>query len=217
MILAVFLSVVLGVLTLVLGTSTLVVMWPIAAVAWAVLYCLDRPLRRAAWPVVFLLVLGAGIAYSIGPWEAHPGGLASLVVFAAPLVLGALVIALCGGPSRIRERQARADERRKLHRQARVAQRRQARKEAIREKTGVDVDLLGTVTRDRAGRATKAVGGRLNRRLERRRPAGNEPAGPPQWLDLDKDVSPELSKQQRQEILDLADQLHETRPRPQPR
>ncbi|GAB2480692.1 hypothetical protein GCM10027265_34720 [Jatrophihabitans fulvus] len=206
----------LGVLTLVLGTSAVVVLWPVAAISWAALYCLDKPVRRAAWPVVLMVMLGAGLVYDIGGWDWNGSGLANLVLFGAPLAVAVLLIAVCGGPARIKERHAQADARRRMLRQAAVAVRRERRKERIREKTGVDVDLLGEVTRDRAGRVTRSLGDRVNRRLERRRPAGSQPAGPPQWLDLDKDVSPDLSKQQRREILDLADQLDETRPRPRP-
>lgn len=198
----------------VLGGSAVLAAWPALAVGAALLYCLDRTARRPVRTVVAGLTVVIAVGYSLGPWTLSPGSTAAVCWFVGPLILAALVVLAHGGPRRIKARRTRAEAYRRRLRADAAAARRQSRRDGIRRRTGLDVDLLAGAVVHRSGHWARRGGERITRRLERnrrRRPAGD---GSTRWLDLDHDVTADLSRTQGQEILRLADALDRTRSQP---
>ena len=208
-------------LAAILGAAAVLAAWPALVVGAAVLYCLDRPARRAARSVVAALIALVAIGYALGPLTISPHSSAAVVWFLAPLGVAALLVAACGGPSRIKARHSRAETYRRQLRAGATAQaradrtaaataRRQARRAQLKRRTGLDVDLLAAAAGQHTGRRIRTLGEQITRSLERRRPRPAADGGPPQWLDLDRDVAADLSRRRSEEILHLADALDRT-------
>ncbi|MGN6605682.1 MAG: hypothetical protein ACTHMS_01540 [Jatrophihabitans sp.] len=151
------------------------------------------------------------------------GGAPAWFVVASAAVTG--VLAVLG--SRRRERRRREQYRRwrewaeqaERELQARKAARQAARRQAVKQRTGLDVDLVAAAVRDlttRSGERVRAVGERLNGVLESRygRAAAQVPAeqpspsdGRPDWLDLDTDLAALEARRRTDEVLRLNEQL----------
>lgn len=193
----------------VLGAAALAAAWPVIAVGAAVLYCLDRPARRPARQLIAATMVVAAVVYVLGPWTFAPGSVAAVWWFVVPTMIAVLIVLANGGPTRIKARHARAEEQRRRMRAYAADARRQARRDAIRRRTGLDVDTLVAATRSRSGRWARAAGERVTRRAaQRTRPQQDDAPSP--WLDLDHDVAADLSRQRSEEILRLAGALDET-------
>lgn len=198
------------VVSAVLGAAALVAVWPVLVVGVAVLYCLDRPARRKARLTIAAVMVVGAIGYELGPWDVSPGSATAVYCFALPLVAAASVVLVSGGPRRIRARHARAEAERRRRRAYAAEARRQARRAGIKRRTGLDVDVLAAATADRGGRWVRAAGKRLTRRTDRRGAVPQDDTASA-WLDLDRDVAADLSRQRSEEIRRLADELDRTR------
>lgn len=195
-----------------LGGAAVLAAWPALAVGAALVYCLDRPARRRVRTVVAGLAVVIAVGYSLGPWTLSPGSTAAVCWFVGPLILAGLVVLAHGGPGRIKARRTSAEAYRRRQRADAAAVRRQSRREGIRRRTGLDVDLLAGAVVHRSGRRVRRGGERVTRHLERNRPRRAAGDGSTRWLDLDHDVTADLSRTRGEEILRLADELERTRP-----
>lgn len=140
------------------------------------------------------------------------------VLGATVLVLGLLVATRSHRGRRRHERARRraeharwAADARRRQRVEHQARRRAYRRHRIKERTGVDVDVVERLVRDVTGRgqaAVRATGERVTEKLEKRYPPPAGPAAPRQlpganWLDLDADLAAMQSKARTEELLRL--------------
>ena len=225
---------------IVLGLAVLELAWPVLVIWTALSYCLGPYVRkRTKRGVAVSALIAFALTYRLGP--GHPsydqhGLISPAAWFVGPFLVAAFLIALCGGPTRIRARRARHERARsdlrmeqarvaRAGRAARKADRSHVRRQWVRARTGIDVDLVAEAARSAsvkattgAGRLTRVVGERLTRTLESRlRHAVEERHGSQErpklvdptaaLLDLDTDIESIKSRKQTDEILRLAAQL----------
>lgn len=231
---------------LVLGLTVLELAWPVLVIWTALSYCLGPYVRmQTKRGLAVSALIAFALTYRLGP--GHPsvdqhGSAGATVWLVGPLVVATFLVALFGGPRRIRARRARHGRARSQLRMeqarmagalraARKADRKRARKQLIRERTGLDMDLVAEAARHTsvkvttgAGRLTRAAGERLTRTLEiRLRHAVHEKQGSqesPQpadpmaaWLDLAADIECIKSRRRTDELLRLAAQLPTRHPK----
>lgn len=232
---------------IVLGLAVLELAWPVLVIWTALFYCLGPQVSKQTKRAIGVSALIAfAVAYRLGPW--HPsydkqGAIGATAWFVGPLVVAAFLIALFGGPKHIRARRVRHElaqselrmEQARLaqtNRAARKADRTLARRQSVRARTGLDVDLVAEAARDTsvrvmrsAARLTRAAGERLSQTLESRRlrhalDERQDSQETPQpvdamavLLDLDTDIESIKSRKRTEEILRLAEQLAASHPK----
>lgn len=137
--------------------------------------------------------------------------LAVALIVGAPvwvaLVLGAAVgVALMASSGHRRRERARRAAEFAARKAERKVERRTERKATIRDRTGLDVDLVSRAAHD----AVHAVGSKITSRLEARYATPHQPEHD-DWLDLDTDFDVMRSRATTAEALRLNDELARSR------